>query len=241
MSPASSSDLLETWERTSGLGHPDRAVIYAALADPLRSPAELRELPIGQRDASIMQLRAAMFGSRLTATAACPRCDERVEFELDLTTLTLGSPTAGSATVVAEFDGWQVSSRLPSTADVARAAAQGGGARGLLEQCVLAVSHHEAAARIEELPDELVDALGDRMSAADPAADIGLALTCDACDFAWEAPFDIVPVIDRELDAFVRATLEDVAALAGAFGWSEKDVLAMTRARRRSYLSLVRA
>lgn len=241
MGPASSSDLLDIWERTSGLAHPDRAVAYAALADPTRSTVELRAMPIGRRDASIVELRAAVFGARLTATAACLRCGQLVEFELDLANLLAGSATSETAIVDMELDGWHVSSRLPSTGDLVDAATDGRGITSLLEHCVVAVSNQGTVARIDQLPDELVDALGDRLSAADPAADIRLALTCGACEFAWEAPFDIVPVFDRELDAFARSMLHDVAALARAFGWSEQDVLALGPARRRSYLELVSA
>lgn len=236
---ASSSDLLDIWERTSGLAHPDRAVEYAALADPGRSTTELREMPIGRRDASIVHLRAATFGPRLGATAACPRCDEVVEFELDLAALLAGSVASDTATVDVELDGWRVSSRLPTTADLIDAAADSHGIRGVLERCIVAASNGGAAAQVDELPVELVDKLGDRLSAADPAADIRLALACGACGFAWEAPFDIVPVMDRELDAWARSTLQDVAVLARAFGWTERDVLALGPARRRSYLELV--
>jgi hypothetical protein len=76
------------------------------------------------------------------------------------------------------------------------------------------------------------------MAAADPRADVELALACPACAHEWTAAFDAAAFLWSELDAWTRRTLHDVHTLATAYGWTEAEVLALGR-RRHVYLELV--
>ena len=71
------------------------------------------------------------------------------------------------------------------------------------------------------------------MSGADPMADIHLALNCPSCEHKWEAPFDIVAFLWREISAAARRLLREVHTLASAYGWTETEILALSPARRR--------
>ena len=89
------------------------------------------------------------------------------------------------------------------------------------------------------MPEGVLEAMTDAMAAADPQAAVDMALTCPECAHQWRARFDIASFLWREVDAWARQTLVEVARLASAFGWSEGDILALTPWRRRRYLELI--
>jgi len=76
------------------------------------------------------------------------------------------------------------------------------------------------------------------MSEADPQAEILLEVSCPACSYVSPAPFDIVPHLWAELDAWAKRMLREVHSLAVVYGWSEAEILRMSAARRRIYLDL---
>ena len=51
---------------------------------------------------------------------------------------------------------------------------------------------------------------------------------------------DVAALVWQRICLEVPAVLAEVAELSAAFGWSEADVLAMSRVRRDAYLALVR-
>ena len=77
------------------------------------------------------------------------------------------------------------------------------------------------------------------MASADPMAEIHLVLDCPCCQHKWEAPFDIVAFLWREISAAARRLLREVHTIASAYGWTETEILALSPARRRIYLEIV--
>ena len=86
----------------------------------------------------------------------------------------------------------------------------------------------------------MVAVVTDGMSAADPQADVELALACQSCGATWSAPFDIAGFLWAEIHAWAQQLLRDVHLLARAYGWREPDVLALSPVRRNLYLELMR-
>ena len=84
-----------------------------------------------------------------------------------------------------------------------------------------------------------MEQLGDAIAARDPQADLRLALICPACEHGWSAPLDVSDIVWRELEERARQLVSEIAALAGAFGWDEREILRLTPARRRLYLDAV--
>ncbi len=87
----------------------------------------------------------------------------------------------------------------------------------------------------------MVAAVEDRIAALDPQADIQLALSRPACGHRWQAAFDILSFLWTELGEWAARTLRDVHRLALAYGWSERDILALSPVRRRHYLGMLDA
>jgi len=77
------------------------------------------------------------------------------------------------------------------------------------------------------------------MAEADPDADLRMAIACPECGHAWDSLFDPASYLWSELQAGAMRVLREVDALASAYGWSEREILEMPRARRRAYLALV--
>jgi hypothetical protein len=77
------------------------------------------------------------------------------------------------------------------------------------------------------------------MAAVDPQAELRVQLQCPDCETGWTTDVDPAAFVWRELEEHAQAALLEVASLAAAFGWSEAEVLAMSRERRRAYLELV--
>jgi hypothetical protein len=78
------------------------------------------------------------------------------------------------------------------------------------------------------------------MQEHDPGADVRIGLSCPACQHGWTLGFDIVSFIWGEIEDWAQRLLADVHVLAQAYGWSERDILALSPTRRQLYLEMVR-
>jgi hypothetical protein len=232
--------VLDLWERAQGLAPIERAVALAAAAGAADAGDDAAALPLGRRDARLLELRGAPLEGMLDATACCPRCDERVEFSPPVGALVDAQPAAPAPI---ERDGIVVRWRPPDSRDAlaAAGAADAAGAHAiLLARCVLDATGPGGALAADEIPRAVCDALDAAIAAADPLAEIIVDLTCPACGGAFAADLDVASFVWAELDAGARELLGDVDALARAYGWTEPEVLALSDKRRAAYLRLVR-
>ncbi|MGH8547064.1 MAG: hypothetical protein ACRERU_00360 [Methylococcales bacterium] len=69
-----------------------------------------------------------------------------------------------------------------------------------------------------------------------PLAHIELTLSCPDCRNTWHETLHVIDFLWQEIANLARRLLFEVAQLASAFGWSEREILALTPERRRSYL-----
>ena len=225
---------------------PVRQALVALAAFSDESEEQLAALSVGQRDQRLLDLHARLFGPALEGVATCPACGELVELGFDLEELSaaLGPGAGPESEPVVEADGQVVRFRLPDSRDllaVAGHAEDRAARQALLERCILDSGDGAGAAPAGRLPDSAVAAVSAAMAAADPYADIRLGLACPACDHSWEAAFDVLAFLLGELANRSAQALEEVHELAAAYGWSEREILAMSGWRRRRYLELVGA
>jgi uncharacterized Zn finger protein (UPF0148 family) len=223
-------DILDLWERGSGLHPLDRALLALAVAEPAEPYGGLADWPLGRRNAALARLRCECFGSALTGWVACPQCGERLEFSCDAETLLEeGSEAAARLTV----DGR--SFRPLTSRDLASVAAEldeRAAAHKLLRLC---------CAEESEFTDEELEVLGDLLAETDPLAETLLDFACSACGHRWLEPLDIATWFWEELEARARRLLYDVHTLAAAYGWTEREILSLSEPRRSHYLEMVRA
>lgn len=217
-------ELLRAWEQGWDQPPPSRALLLLAASRSEVDAGALLGLTPGECDARLLELREQWFGHRLEALADCPGCGRTVEAEIDLRDLRqdAGRPL-----------GTDLGVRLPTCADliaVAGAPDLEAGRRQLLERCL--DGDHAPT-------DELAAAASARMAEADPQATLEIELRCPDCGRSWSLPFEIGTILWQEVSAWARGLLQDVHALATAYGWSESDILALSPGRRRLYLELV--
>jgi hypothetical protein len=245
MTALSPAGMLDAWE--AGQVRPpaerDLLLLIAASPDGEAAAGRLERLSAGERDRQLLDLRERTFGPELTAVADCPTCGERLE--MTFTTADIRPPETGleGRPQRLEKDGYLIDFRPPSLGDLVAAGVTsdaGEGRRVLLERCITA-NRGGTAIPPERLPVPILEQVMAGMAAADPGADAELALACPGCGRRWIAAFDIGAYFWSELDAWAERTLIEIHALASAYGWSERDILSLSTARRRRYLEMVQA
>jgi len=233
----SAEKILALWESGRPQHALDRALTILAAASPGASRAALADLPIGERDARLLKLRALVFGPQAEAFTECPRCQARLEFPIDIEALGRSAPSHPADTPTrheTKKNGITTHFRAPTSRDLAAvvtAANNEDAVRLLVQRC---------SAR-KDLPNEKVEALGRAILKADPWAEITLHLTCPACAHEWDLLFDIVEFFWREISAQARRLLREIDALARAYGWTEREILSLPAQRRQSYLEMLAA
>jgi hypothetical protein len=237
-------ELLEVWDRGADQAPAVRALALLAGACPETPAEELAGLPIGRRDALLLELRERTFGPDLVSVASCPGCGERLESAFQVAALLTAPSAEGDGPFELTTGGWTVCFRLPNSLDsvaLATSPVDGDAGRALLGRCVLAAEQDGLAATAAGLPEEIVRDLGARMEQLDPQADVRIVLGCPACGHRCESVFDILPFFWTEIGAWAERVLYEVHVLASAYGWREPDVLALGPIRRQLYLRMVGA
>src|SRR5690349_21578486 len=201
MHALSASDVLYAWE-VGRQKHPvDRALLLLALALPSFSPALLSSLTIGQRNRALLLLRQKTLGATATCLARCPNCGEQLEFSLDLPAM---SPTELDALIEPgehtepihslNVDAYTLNFRVPTCTDIAaivRAADAQEGRHLLVERCVVRAARDDQPVPVENLPEEVLQALSEAVIEHDPLAEVECALVCPECQQPWTTFFDI--------------------------------------------------
>ena len=88
------------------------------------------------------------------------------------------------------------------------------------------------------LSEDVMEAIASRLAAADPLAEVLIDLSCLACRHQWQVLLDIERFLWTKISVLARRLLQEVHALASAYGWTEREILALSPARRQSYLEM---
>lgn len=247
MRALSASDLLELWEHGRGKTPLEQALTILGFAFPHVPAADLWQLTIGQRDACLLYLRELTFGAQLKGLADCPACGDRLELAFDARDLRGQTPPLPDPETMKQvpaessfrLNDYELSFRLPTSADLRKLTLQSEASRGLLEACLTSIKKDGEAIPIDSLPSEVVNALAEQMGQTDPLAELALTTLCPACGHSWQIEFDIVSYFWNEIQAWAMRLMREVHILASAYGWREADILAMSAWRRQRYLEMV--
>lgn len=243
MHTPSPAQLLQVWERGGDPSAAMRGLLLLGCSCD-EYPAETQAaLPLGRRDALLLELRERLFGAAIDAVATCPQCAVEVEATFRCDDLRLAAPEPDAAATVLEHvaRGMRVRFRLPDSSDLL-ALEQCGDARTarglLLERCVLAAEGGNGSCDARELAPDVQAEIAQAMARADPQADLQLAFRCPDCGHDWQPVFDVARFLWQELHAWALHMLRDVDTLACAYHWREADILALSPRRRQAYLEL---
>jgi hypothetical protein len=235
-------ELLELWEQGYALNSLERAIQMVCASKNLSSE-QARELPIGQRDATLLDMRSHHFGDLCVCTDACQHCSSVVEFEFSIASLLHQVNDQRRTRFSFEKDAFCINVRLPTTGDIEHVLnnclEKDQLETALFRQCILSSTEHGKTISPDELPEEISQSVLTAMGEAQDLADIQFQLTCNQCDYQWSAPFDIARFFWEEIDRHVRRLLHEVHRIASAYGWSDQQILSLSPQRRTFYLECI--
>ncbi|MDD1759647.1 MAG: hypothetical protein LUQ44_03485 [Methanothrix sp.] len=237
-----SRELLSIWERGQGQSRSRRALLLLEALCEKEMPQDLAKLPLGRRDALLLSFREQAFGSTFFALVTCPECGQKIEASFHSNEIRSEASSSPCQEQSVTMNDYSALVRLPNTLDlmaIDHISEIDRATRVLLERCIVAASFKGEDVQFDRLPESLLDAVLERMSESDPQADVRLDLSCPECGHGWQAAFDILSYLWRDIDQWAVRILHDVHVLASAYGWSEVDILSMSAWRRQVYLELV--
>lgn len=192
-------------------------------------------------DTVALALRRAWIGERVWTDALCPApgCGQRIDVSFTVSDYLAHHRPRRPRRVIAGEDGWyalvgsDVRFRVPSVRDVLAAGTGGAGS----------TAGDRLQARCVQPPAALSSALARRvdraLTALAPPLDDLIGGRCPACGAEVTFRFDPLDYVVSELRAAFAGIYTETHALARAFGWSERAILALPRGRRSVYAELV--
>ena len=239
----SATDVLAVWERGRGKRPVERALELLSAAFPEKSREELERSPIGLRDTALLALREATLGPHLEAVVQCPGCSENLELSLAASDFRLESNSGAEFPTEAllQLGEYKLRLRPPNSVDLmaARAGNLEEGSEALFRRCLISATRNGAPT--DELTGEIVKAAGEKLTAVDPQTNVQLRVSCALCGHAWAVLFDIASFFWTEIEACAVRLLGEIHSLASAYGWTEREILALSPRRRQVYLEAVRS
>ena len=243
MNNLSALELLNIWEQGRRQTLAWQALLLLAASCPEKSIDELAKLSIGHRDALLLTLREKTFGQLLNGIATCAKCGEQLELTMKIADI-LVDKKIGPKELTTTIDRYEVIFRLPDSTDIDfldetidLAAAR----LMIYDRCILSIcdTSEKKEISVDALPAEVMNEISDRIAKADPQADMLIDLSCPSCSREWQMGFDIVSFFWSEINTWAYRILYEVRNLAMAYGWSERDILAMSPRRRQIYLEMI--
>jgi hypothetical protein len=226
----SSRGRLCLWEAIAGMHPIDAAVRCLAVARPdLPDPAGL---PLGCRDAALLELRAQILGDRVTAQTTCPGCADKVTFDLSVAAIVTTMNTTNEWTL--DYRGRTLKLRPLTSRDTAQAATASTAEEARKILACTAIQTDDV-----DVDQDMTNAIAASLADHDTGSEVLVACSCSSCGTGWNDVLDVARFVTTELAHNSVRLLTDVAELAGAFGWSEDSILALSEPRRRAYLAMV--
>lgn len=238
-----SGALLDAWEAGANATNPARARLLLKAAGAWTDGPD-ETVGLGEREARLLELHRQTFGEEVRAVVTCPECTARLEIATTVSAVTFdgGGELRGSRPFSAVVGSYEVRGRTCNAADLTAAARWGDADAArmeLLGRCVTEAVAGEGAVAVEDLPTDVVEAIGDLVADLDPQAEVRLQLDCACCGHEWAALLDITQFLWREVSSTGERLLDEVDALAAAYGWAERDVLSLSPWRRRTYFDRI--
>jgi hypothetical protein len=210
----------------------DACIIRVDGGDP--PPRISRRMLAGDRDFLMLQLRRLTLGDRVQAILDCPACGSKMDLEFDGAQAPVEARPQTAVWHSLELRDRTVKFRLPTGADLEFVVGKDltAATDALFSRCV-------AVDRAEPLTPEDRESVIDSMDKLAPKVDLELDLNCPECEKRSTIPFDVASFFLDEMRINSTQLFREIHVLAFYYHWSECEILAMVRERRRIYLSLL--
>ncbi|MBL29426.1 MAG: hypothetical protein CMM50_17985 [Rhodospirillaceae bacterium] len=233
--------------RTAWLRPLTGAAEELACADPLRllqdcledggpgsvQPNEAPLLPLADRDLLLAEIQRDAFGDRCEADAACIACGQPYTMAFSLGAMMASQRDPEDSLVEgpdpeSRFRLGDVRFRLPSSRDLADAAAAEDPASAVLTACILSGDPAGRETDIEAA-----------MAAAGPVLDLDLDAVCPNCGTSQSPRFRISDFLRQCFVQERRLRQREIHCIATAYGWSYDSIMRLSRADRQDFVGLI--
>ena len=242
-------------EHLAGLNVPAAVFITQLLARSVRpigtlvqpGPGAVRNLLVGDREFLVIKLRQMTAGDNLDLQLSCPNqaCGKLMDLSFSLADMPIEErPVDSRLFELRTADGDEIVFSLPTEADqealVARAD-HSDVVYHLLARCIQRIGPLERPDPhvIASLPESIRTQIEERMRELSPDVTAEVEGICPECAALFSHPFDLSSMLLAELIGNRRVLEREVHFLSWHYHWSEREILSMTRAKRRRYVDLV--
>ena len=206
------------------------------------------DLVVGDREQLLLALCHMTFGANLDLVATCQNeaCGAVCEVPVQIADIIGERPTVACEVeyeirpIVPE-GAWRVRFRLPSGRDQERAAQLADPAaatRLLISGCVGEITNPAGnLVSAADLPAALEPLLSEAFQRLDPAAESTTEIICPSCGALNQAILDGFTILHAGLTRS-SGIFGDVYRMARLYHWSEAEILALPRTRRKRYLEV---
>ena len=236
-----------------------RCVCRLGAISPVKA-AVARRLLVADRQYLLLKLRQVTFGDQVQATILCPwsGCGQRVDIDFSLQDVPIRESPQQAALYPFELSpeaAYQdargevyrtVSCRLPNGEDqeaVSPLAAddEARASLRLLGRCIQSIGPwrqpgEDLVSRLSPLARTEIER---GMEALAPKIDSTLEVQCCECGRAFAVPFDLQALFFSELRTSRELLYREVHYLAYHYHWSEHEIMAMPRDKRRRYIEVL--
>ncbi|MEU6797693.1 hypothetical protein ABZ907_38875 [Nonomuraea wenchangensis] len=244
-------------ELLAGAGDAGPALVTTVLSRTVRRLGEISPVPpevaagllIADRLYLLLRLRAASFGENVRADLFCPwqDCGQRISLAFSLADLPVVRSAAPAPVYTASTaEAGEAVFRLPNGADQQELAAsvaenEAWALTLLLSRCLhrLGTIESPSPEQVAALPARVRAELETCLYEAAPRVDQTIEVGCAACGRTFIAPFDIERFLFGDLRTDGDLLYREVHYLAFHYHWSEREIMEMTRDRRRTYIDVL--
>lgn len=235
-------DLLELWEKGLGCSQSERALILLNGFSHSSPRSDFMSLPLGERDEHLMRVRTKLFGPEVQSVTTCPKCRESIEHKFSILDICGTHVTTPNDSLILQVKDWVIQFRCPTTRDLLgfeHGATPQMARQLILEKCIERAEKNSEQVPVDRIPKEVIESIEQHMEENDPHADRQISVQCPTCHHVYTVDFDITSFFWKEVERYALILLRKVHILATAYGWSEREILTMSPARRDMYLELV--
>ncbi|MFT6557695.1 hypothetical protein [Sneathiella sp.] len=235
-------DLVMLKEAGEGRSDLDRAQLLLAWGYPEYSWSELANLPLGERDRLLLELRRTFFGPDLTLSTTCTNCQAKNEFAVAIPEIVSAQIQRTKTEMSLTMGNWALHVRPLSALDLSEvpdSMAEEDVRHYMATKCLVLVhndqgENQEIMALSQRHPD-WIDQLSDFLALEDPLYAVAFKLTCPDCGSVWQAFLEITQILWQEMTVEHDLMLKEIHLLAQHYGWCETDIIALSSVRRRAY------
>ncbi|SHN09056.1 hypothetical protein [Rhizobacter sp. OV335] len=218
-------------------GSATTAVLAACLSDGdgrALQHEEAWDWTLNRRLHGLIAVRLAAGDASLELQAPCGACGEPMALPLDVASL--GSEPAAPRFAWRDAQGVEFRLRLPCGRDLRQWRDRASlSPMALARTLVEAIDDRSVEEGVPWSADAL-PALDDAFEAHDPLTALRLQAGCPSCGQVNDVACDLEAALLAGFAGRQAVLLDEVARLAGAFHWSEAEILALPRWRRAQYL-----